>query len=953
MDNIRWTASPEQSLLLRQGPQGLDEDDEEGEESRLELTFDALDADIHLDNSVRSNPRLNALSGHASSAGMTDISEGPRTQKTIDRWSASTGKPATMTLKEQEKVIDELKKESFSLKLKVYFLEDRLAKMSPEHVDQALNENIEMKVKLQKMHSELKQYKRLLVEAHAAIEALQAQKNCDLQHGMTEEQEEDYRNAITETLNLKETLKQLSDRISAMEQEAKIKDLELEDLHARLGELDAQANTIEDLKDLSGKYEAQIADLQDRLAEYEQNESRMMEKSRADEGWEARCRELDQNLGASIEHRSDLENELALTQRENAELNRQLELHRDELSKARIDSAELSHQLEEEREQMRQVQDMHANDMRALSERWTLDRQQLREQLSDMDADMEELRKANEQLEAQAQDLLAWRNEDAARHDQELADLVAELEDKAVELDQMRKELGRMDDVLQDKDTKISELQDKVDLLELMRRDNDAVHEEVIATLRSKMQAELAANPDAASVPLHDFQQMSEELALIEERNHRLESQLRMEIDQRIAIESSSRDRESNGLDRWRDEREELERNYADILHDLQDKLTAASEQITELGNELDERDSQLRYYKEQLNLASKQSKEVEERYEEMELRLNSDLEATTAELMDIRQEFEQIRASRVEKSDLLHSRSNEVDRLNVKTRRLNDTMAALEGEKEQLETDLRDRKTTIAMLKSRLAELELQVSKNQRDEDTSSETSKSDLVERNSLLLTVLQHLESILGGDSRLDTNMLPKPSANFVYFSNHLISRLKSLSKLFILFEKKGKELEDKSTGQLIHLKKQLDLKLKQMDRFETIVRNAADRQRKWREQLVYKQKENEELQVKLQLLARTIAELKARSGTSERAQDYEVRYKQAERKLQLEKSRAVDAEERWNARLRELERRTREAEERVLRERQGAKEKLAALQDVNVTAQKTIENLQRKIDQLMRP
>lgn len=126
--------------------------------------------------------------------------------------------------------------------------------------------------------------------------------------------------------------------------------------------------------------------------------------------------------------------------------------------------------------------------------------------------------------------------------------------------------------------------------------------------------------------------------------------------------------------------------------------------------------------------------------------------------------------------------------------------MAALEGQKEQLETDLRDRHLTIAMLKTRLHELELQVSKNQKDDDTSSETSKSDLVERNSLLLTVLQHLESILGGDSRLDSNMLPKPSANFVYFSNHLISRLKSLSKLFILFEKKGKELEDKSSGQL---------------------------------------------------------------------------------------------------------------------------------------------------------
>lgn len=210
-----------------------------------------------------------------------------------------------------------------------------------------------------------------------------------------------------------------------------------------------------------------------------------------------------------------------------------------------------------------------------------------------------------------------------------------------------------------------------------------------------------------------------------------------------------------------------------------------------------------------------------------------------------------------------------------MKTRKLNDSMAALEEEKTQLETDLRDRATTIAMLKSRLAELELEVSKNQWADEAPPSSSKDELIERNSLLLTVLQHLESILGGDSRLDGNMLPKPSANFVYFSNHLISRLKSLSKLFTLFEKKGKELEDKATGQLVcvltdccrnrmcssyngtinfyflwyrrHLKKQLDLKLKQMEKFETIVRNAADRQRKWREQLVRKQTETEELQV----------------------------------------------------------------------------------------------------------
>ncbi|KAG0067799.1 hypothetical protein BGZ89_005670 [Linnemannia elongata] len=954
MEHGKWTASPEQSLLLRQSIHGLVDDDEEGEESRLDFNFDAIDADIDLDDSVRSNPRMSALSGHVSSAGMTDTSEGPKPRKTIDRWSAGTGKPAAMTLKEQERIIDELKKEGFELKLKIFFLEERLAKISPEHVDQALQENIDMKVKLQTMYSELKQYKRLLMEAHAAIEALQAQRNSDLQNRMTEEQEEEYRNAIAEALDLKNSLKQLTQRIASLEQLLKSKDAELEQLQSRLGELGSQANTIEELRELNARYEGELEELHEQLIEIQQNESRLMEKSRVEEGWEARCRELEKELNASQGHRSQLEKELSLTQADKAaleeEMNLQLEQHRDELSKAKIDAAELSNQLENEREQMHQIQEMHANDMNTLSERWTLDRQQMREQISDMTLDIDELRKANDQLEAHVQDLMAMRDEEANRHDQELGDLVGEFEDKEMELARAQEELRNIEDLLQARDARISELLDKIDQLEMERREADAVHDEVVSSIKSKMMSGSMANLQKGTVSHQDFQLVSEELALIEQENRTLQIQLRAAIDQKVALENSSRDRDSDAFNQWKNERQQLELEYAERIEQLQEKLAAASDQIAELSNDLNDREGHLQFYEEKLAQAARDSKDVEERYEEMELRLSSDLEATTAELVELRKEFEQIRANRVEKSDLLHSRTNEVDRLNIKARKLNVTVAAMEDEKEQMETALRDRATTIAMLKSRLTELEMQVSKKQRDEDISGETSKSDLVERNSLLLTVLQHLESILGGDSRLDGNMLPKPSANFVYFSNHLISRLKSLSKLFILFEKKGKELEDKATSQLVQLKRQLDVKLKQLDRFETIVRDAADRQRKWREQLVKNKAINEDLQAKQVLLERTIADLRARSGTSDRAQDYEARCKHAERKLQLEKTRLVDAEERWNARLRELEKRTKDAEERVKRERQGAKEKVAGLLDENKTAQKNIESLQRKNGQL---
>ncbi|KAG0046642.1 hypothetical protein BGZ83_008212 [Gryganskiella cystojenkinii] len=926
------------------GGHGLEFDDEDGEESRLDFNFEAIDADIDLDDSLhQSNPRftLSMSNGYASSLGMTAADSGtgssggergvPQPKKTIDRWSASTGKPATMTLKEQEKVIDDLNKENFSLKLKIYFLEERLAKISPEHVDQALQENIDMKVKLQTLHSESKQYKRLLMEAHAAIEALQSQQKCDLPHGMTPEQEGEYKAAIAERIDLKSSLKLLSRKIQTLEQQLAHKEQEFQ-------------NALQGTQ-ASHQYEEQLQELQSQLLEYQKNETRLLEQSKRDEQWEIRSRELEQELRESLDIRSELEQELNLVRSEREEtedeLHRQLEQLRDELSKSKIDQADLVHDLEESREQLHQIQDIHANDMNALSDRWSLDRQELGAQIADLGAENEELRKLNDQLEAQAQDLMAIRDDEAERHNQELEDIVGELQDKVNELNRVSQDVRDV----RAKDAKISELQDLVEQLQLSQRESDAIHDEVIARMKSKMQMGQVSD-GANGVSLQDFQLINEELTRIEEQNRKLQSQLRVEVDHRLI-----RDRDMNGSSRqWQEERHHLQSEYTGQLDELQEKLDEATGQISALMNGLADRDEQLRYYEEQLDLASKQSKEVEERYDAMEMKLSSDLEVTTQELMDLRQVCEQIRASRVEKGDLLHSRSDEVDRLNVKTRKLNSSVAALEGEKEQLETALRDRASTIAMLRTRLTDLEMQVSQKQRDEDTTTESSKTDLVERNSLLLTVLQHLESILGGDSRLDGNMLPKPSANFVYFSNHLLSRLKSLSKLFILFEKKGKELEDKSTGQLIQLKKQLDLKLKQLDRFETIVRSAADRQKKWREQLVKKQAENEDLQAKHAQFTKTIADLKARQGSSERAQDYEVRCKHAERKLQLEKSRSVDAEERWNARLRELEKRTKDAEERVQRERQGAKEKVAGLLDESKTAQRSIETLQRKNEQL---
>jgi hypothetical protein len=79
------------------------------------------------------------------------------------------------------------------------------------------------------------------------------------------------------------------------------------------------------------------------------------------------------------------------------------------------------------------------------------------------------------------------------------------------------------------------------------------------------------ANQQKGSVSLQDFQLMTEELALIEQENRTLQTQLRTEIDQRIALENSSRDRNSEAFGQWKNERQQLELEYAERIEELQE----------------------------------------------------------------------------------------------------------------------------------------------------------------------------------------------------------------------------------------------------------------------------------------------------------------------------------------------------------------------------------------------
>ena len=81
------------------------------------------------------------------------------------------------SLKEQEEEVAQLHKQLFNMKLRVFYLEERLSKNGGSggsaEVDELLQENLQQKMLIEEKAQELEQRNILLVKARNAIQSLQ------------------------------------------------------------------------------------------------------------------------------------------------------------------------------------------------------------------------------------------------------------------------------------------------------------------------------------------------------------------------------------------------------------------------------------------------------------------------------------------------------------------------------------------------------------------------------------------------------------------------------------------------------------------------------------------------------------------------------------------------------------------------------------------------------------
>uniref|UniRef100_A0A2K5U260 CDK5 regulatory subunit-associated protein 2 n=1 Tax=Macaca fascicularis TaxID=9541 RepID=A0A2K5U260_MACFA len=120
-------------------------------------------------------------------------------------------------MKDFENQITELKKENFNLKLRIYFLEERMQQEFHGPAEHIYKTNIELKVEVESLKRELQERERLLIKASKAVESLAEAGGSEIQRV-----KEDARKKVQQVEDL------LTERIHLLEKDVKAAQAELE-----------------------------------------------------------------------------------------------------------------------------------------------------------------------------------------------------------------------------------------------------------------------------------------------------------------------------------------------------------------------------------------------------------------------------------------------------------------------------------------------------------------------------------------------------------------------------------------------------------------------------------------------------------------------------------------------------------------------------------------------------
>ncbi|KAM9841643.1 CDK5 regulatory subunit-associated protein 2 [Aulostomus maculatus] len=210
-----------------------------------------------------------------------------------------------LTMKDYENQITALKKENFNLKLRIYFMEERMQQKCDDSTEDIFKTNIELKVELESMKRDLAEKQELLVSASKALESLAGRESGEPQRVREQAQRE--MDALRDAFNkriadLEQCLQTADDEVkkmAAIAEQEKIKNINVEKQLQALGlpgSITPFSNPVHDL---------QLA-LQDKDNIIEQLKLTLKNQEAATHQRSCRDQETDAPTSDCVKHLSDL-----------------------------------------------------------------------------------------------------------------------------------------------------------------------------------------------------------------------------------------------------------------------------------------------------------------------------------------------------------------------------------------------------------------------------------------------------------------------------------------------------------------------------------------------------------------------------------------------------------------------------------------------------------------------
>ncbi|OCH85364.1 hypothetical protein OBBRIDRAFT_798243 [Obba rivulosa] len=897
-----------------------------------------------------------------------------------------------LTLRDQEKHIDNLKKENFNIKLKVHFLEERLAQLAPDQIDAALKQNINLKIELQQHRMDNKKLRKRVKELEEDLAHLQrgsggardrareleellqerddeirelrrrraggaddgAVRGLEARNAELEAQLEKLRGMFEETTEEMEHLRELAERAEAGHSTSGDADRrwrhQAEDMAAENEELRAKADELAELVALRTDEKEDLVD---------EVEALRLELEDAQRRREAESIERSQSRAQVLEEREERE-----------AVEDDLNAARDKLAASQIELQQKEDEIEMKNREIEDLVAEHERIVDEVEEQWRGEVEEARVQVDELRDILEQREIESKDLRMHIAELEANTNELHDKYENAFANLERESAEKDVEIEATNREL-------QEFTQHIYQLEQEIDRLKeesARQHEEDAVERErleaLCAALKEKvnsLKAELEESRDRCEALGQEIDAHKAQQEMLAQHIEKLVDEIQRERDEREHLAEDL-------VDRAEHEHESALRAERRTLEAKESALQSALSDLARTQSLLSQRESDLAAVQNALQGMEAESKKLGESHTTARFSLQLEVDRLKRDLDRLEDELARSRRELDEREAKAHERDGSLDKLYAENRDLaaqlaTQTQAKLNATEklDALQSSLRTAENDATSLRAKVSELEQRLSKDQRSLLSAETQYRDQLTERNTLLLTVYQYMDKIVGVDKTPKKNgqAETKPFTNFSVFHDNLVTRLKSLSHVQLDFDKRVKEVEARYAEKLTEMRKQIDQRWRQLDRFEASIKILAEAKAAWRKKMAMKDGELEAHKV-------TVSELQAQLISARRpgqADPLEVRaltqrvtnaerrvtnlqnqLLASEEKVTIMNQKTTTADGKWEARVREYESRLRAAEEKVKRERQGGKERAVELETQIKSYQRQIEIAQKRVAQL---